>query len=189
MGTSKLTTAAVTAFAAFVLLYAVASSGAPHVVAAMHASAAVALPLAVFVAGRTVVSAWRGPVLVQFPRTAAVVCFRNEAERVRTAAQLRGSLGGAGHVHRGRLAFPAAAWVTAAVLAGSALEDSGAAATYASGVLALALAATVALPARPFWYREARDGAVLVHPRAVCSRLAVRQEASEMAWRGDANGG
>lgn len=189
MQPTKLTIAGVLAFAAFAVLYALSETGAPLVEAAMRGSAALALPLSLCTACRTVAAIWRGPVLLQFARTAAVACDGADAERVRAAAQIRGSLGGAGYVHRVRLVLPATAWFSAAFVAGRALEQPRASAGWASGALALALCASVRLPARPFWYREGRDGALLVHPPAACARLLEKRAAGDVLCGHDANGG
>lgn len=187
---TKLTIAAVVAFAAFVVLYALSETGTALLVSGMRGSAAIALPLAICIACRTIASVWRGPVLLRFSRTAAMACDGEAAASVRAAAQLRGSLGGAGHVHRVRLALPALAWISAAVVAGRALGQPRAAPGWASLVLVVALCASLIFPARPFWYREARDGAVLVHPPDACVRLLRdRTAAGEVLCGHDANGG
>jgi hypothetical protein len=99
---------------------------------------------------------------VPLPSEDVAVCGPAEAELVRAAAQLRGTLGGAGHLHRVRLALPAAAWcaAAAAALAGPEVLDVAPWTTLA-GVL---VTAALLFPAKAFFYREATGGRVVVHP-------------------------
>lgn len=173
-GKSKLTAVAVAVLGGFGVLLALSAAGSPVAPGAVHASAAVALTLALAAGARTVASAWRGPVLVQFPREGAIECDPAESAEVRAGAQLRGTLGGAGHVHPGRLALPALAWTAAATIAGFALRETPLALSWPASVLVLALAAATALPAVPFWYRESRGGVVLLYPRAAFEGLVRR---------------
>ncbi len=136
-GTSKLTAIAVAALCAFGALFALSGAGSPIGPGLVNASAAVALMLALVAGGRTLSSAWRGPVLVQFPCEAAIECNPVEAAEVRAAAQLRGTLGGAGHVHPRRLAFPALAWIAAAAIAGCALQGTALAPGWPASMLVL----------------------------------------------------
>ncbi len=173
-GTSKLTAVAVAALGAFGSLFALSAAGSPIAPRVMSGSAAVALLLALAAAGRTLSLAWRGPVLVQFARDAAMECNPVESAEVRAAAQLRGTLGGAGHVHPRRLAFPAAAWIAAAAFAGCALGCPVRAPGWPASLLVLALLAFAAFPAVPFWYREAHGGVVLLYPRAAFAAVVRR---------------
>jgi hypothetical protein len=133
----------------------------PHT--GLAACAAASTGLALVAAGRTAAWAFRGPLIATFPAAGAAVCDPAEAEAVRASAQLRGTMGGAGHVHRARLAFPAVAWAAAAAVAafaGPLLEES-------APWVVLLVAASVAgflLPAKPFYYREATGGRVAVYP-------------------------
>jgi hypothetical protein len=138
------------------------------------AGAAVALAAAFALACQNAVHAWRGPVLVDFRRDEAVLCGPAEAEVVRAAALLRGTMGGAGYVSRARIAFPAIAWVAAAFIAGSAIVDPtlGSVPAWPFAVLALFAGAAVVFPARPFYYREANEGFLLLHPEDAWVRLA-----------------
>jgi len=136
----------------------------------LAAAAAATAGLALLVAGRTASWAWRGPVLVSFPRDGSAVCDPAEAEVVRSAAQLRGTMGGAGYVHRARLAFPSLAWASAAavsVLAGP-LPAAGLAWAL---LLAVSGGAVLLFPAKPFHYREATGGRVVVYPAAARADL------------------
>lgn len=133
--------------------------------ASLVASAAAAL--------LTFAAVWRGPVIVSFRRREAVLCDPIDADAVRAGAQLRGTMGGAGHVHPGRLALPSLAWAAAALLAARIAADPSLAtvpAWPAIAALATALAAAL-LPARSFFYREVIGGCVLVHPPGACIRL------------------
>ncbi len=165
---------AMAALGAFGSLFALSAAGSPVAPPLVGASAAVALLLALAAAGRTLSSAWRGPSLVQFARDAAVECDPAESSEVRAAAQLRGTLGGAGHVHPRRLAFPAAAWFAAATLAGCALGCPELGPGWPATLLVVALVAVAAFPAIPFWYREAHGGIVLLYPRAAFAAVVRR---------------
>lgn len=165
-GTTKLTAATFGAWFVLLGLVGARAVGAPLPPEAVVAGAAIALATAVAVAVQTVTQAWRGPVVVDFRREEAVLCGPAEAAVVRAAALLRGTMGGAGYVCRTRIAFPAIASVAAAVIAGSALLDPThtAVPVWPFVVLALSAGASAVLPARPFYYREANGGALLLHP-------------------------
>ncbi len=178
---SKLTAIAVAALCALGAMIALGAAGRPVAPGFVHASAAIALPLALVAAFRTMASAWRGPVLVQFRREAAIECDPVESEEVRAAAQLRGTLGGAGHVHPCRLVFPVLGWMAAAAVAVWALREPDLALRWPVSGLVLALVATVAFPSVPFWYREASGGVVLLHPRAAFEGLIRRSRSREGA--------
>lgn len=146
--------------------------GAPVPRPALVLAAVVSLALAAAVSAINVAFVWRGPDIISFSRRDAVLCDVAEAAAVRAAAQLRGTMGGAGHVYRFRLAFPAVMW--AAVAAHSAALLMGSSGRLALWPLAVAFPAallTVLLPARSFWYREVTGGCVLVHPRPACLEL------------------
>ncbi len=137
--------------------------------ASLTAAAIVAAGIALAAGARTASLAWRGPPLVSFPRDDVVVCGPREADAVRSASQLRGTLGGAGHVHRGRLALPAVAWAFAAVaaLAGPEVAD----AVPWMALLGASASAAFALPAKAFFYREATGGSVVLHPASAREEL------------------
>jgi hypothetical protein len=140
-------------------------------------------PLAAALAARNAAAYWRGPALVHFPVEYAVLCYGQEAETVRSAAHLRGALGGAGHLHPRRLAFPVIAWLAAATALGYvALGGAGMPGCQrALAVMALALVARVVLPPRAFWYRERRDGSLVVYPAAIRSRVSAGPGANSLS--------
>lgn len=149
-----------------VCLVALREAEVPITPVALSVGAALSLVLSVAGAARSAWGAWRGPRLAPFPNDDALACRPPEAAIVRAAAQLRGTLGGAGWVHRGRLALSTGAWVAAALSALAVLGDPEGARVLVPAVATLALgAAAVRFPARPFYYREATNGWLLVHPR------------------------
>jgi hypothetical protein len=112
---------------------------------------------------------WRGPELVGFRRRDAVLCDVAESAAIRAAAQLRGTTGGAGHVYRLRLAFPAIAWAAvAAQSAGFLRSDLGPPENWPLAVVLPAALLALLFPARSFWYREVTGGCVIVHPPRAC---------------------
>lgn len=149
------------------------AAGAPLPPWTAVAAAMAALAAAVAVAGQIVMNAWRGPPVVDFGRDEAVLCAPAEAEVVRAAALLRGTMGGAGYVWRARLALPATVSLWAGVVAGWTILDPSLATVPAWPfvVLVLLAGAAVVLPARPFYYREANDGFLLLHPEDAWIRL------------------
>jgi hypothetical protein len=153
-------------------MQAVRALGAAVPAPALLAVAALCSALAAILAGSWLAAIWRGPTLVSFSMRHAVLCDVAEAGAVRSAAQLRGTMGGAGYLHRFRAVFPAAMWT--AVTVQSAALVAGRAETPVVWPLAAVLVAgglTLALPARAFWYREVSGGCVLVYPAAVCVRV------------------
>ncbi len=170
-GISRLTVSAVSSCVAFVAAVAARAAGAPPHPSAAIALGAAAVVLAAAVAVRTIASAWRGPVLVAFSPDAGVICDPREAQRIRAAALLRGTMGGAGYVSRARLAFPAVAWAAAAATT-AALHLAPSLAPWLVAVLASSAGAALMFPARPFYYREAVGGRIVLHPPAVREDLA-----------------
>lgn len=173
-GTTKLAAAT---FGAWMVLFAVIgarAAGVPLPQATVIAAASVALATSVALAFQIVTHAWRGPVVVDFRRDEAVLCGPAEAEVVRSAALLRGTMGGAGYVRRARLAFSATASVSAAIAAGWTVLDPTLVSVPAwpFAVLALLAGAAVVFPARPFYYREAKEGFLLLHPEDAWVLLA-----------------
>ncbi len=138
--------------------------------------AVASVPLALALAIRNAAAYWRGPALLHFPVEYAVLCYGPVAETVRTSAHLRGALGGAGHLHRTRLVFPVIAWLAAATVMGyAALGGAGTpGCRTALAVLALGLVGRFALPPRAFWYRERRDGSLVVYPASIRARVSAR---------------
>jgi hypothetical protein len=130
--------------------------------AGLTAAGVVVAGLALAAAVRTASWAWRGPPIGAFPKDDLVVCGPREADAVRAAARLRGTLGGAGHVYRARLALPVMAWAFAAAasLAGPDVGDAGP----WMALLGASASASVIFPARSFFYREATGGGVVLHP-------------------------
>ncbi len=163
---TRVTWVAVATSGAFLALLGARCLGAFVPKAQLIVSAAVAAPIALAAGVQRLVYLWRGPSIVSFSRIEAVRCSAADAEAIRAAAQLRGTLGGAGHLHRARLALHALALLAAASLAGFALlspkSDAGGTSSFAV-VVGMGLLAML-LPARPFYYREATNGDVLVSP-------------------------
>jgi hypothetical protein len=171
---SRMTAGAVSAWFALALAVAAGAAGLPLPRRAPALLAAVALAVSIALSVRTLLGAWRGPVITSFPRRDAVLCDPPGADAVRAGAQLRGTMGGAGHVHPARLVFPAAGWAAAAGVAAAVLRaPSPWAAPPWPVALAVAAAAgaALALPAQPFFYREVTGGRVLVFPPEACARL------------------
>jgi hypothetical protein len=150
------------AWLALQALAAARHAGAAIPLASLAAAAAVTAGLALYCALRTASSVWRGPPIVSLPKDDVVPCDPPEAELIRAAAQLRGTMGGAGHVHPRRLALPALAWLAAAASA-LAWADPLDAAPWVALVGAAATAAYL-FPATAFLYREATGGRLVLHP-------------------------
>jgi hypothetical protein len=115
--------------------------------------------------------------LIAFPADDAVLCSGEESEPVRAYAQVRGSIGGAGHVHPPRLAYPALTW--AALLLTGAKTATGDLLEIL-GPWPLVLASVWAVwaflfPARPYWYREVMGGGALVSPPEALGALIMRE--------------
>jgi hypothetical protein len=140
------------------------------------ACAFVAAPITAAAAMAAALAIPRGPRVISFERRDAAWCTPGEASAIRDAAQLRGTMGGAGHVHPARLAFAVAAWAGAA-LSGVELLSTGMLELADPWPLALAVAAAFAallFPARPFWYREVTGGGVLVTPPVTAALVVAR---------------
>jgi hypothetical protein len=135
----------------------------------VHSAAAV---LALTAAIRHLVFIWRGPVIVGFRREESTLCDARESDAVRSAAQLRGTMGGAGFVHPRRLVISASAWAAAAAQAIAFVAPGRGGTTFVPiAVAGLAAALAMWFPATPFYYREAAGGCVVVFPIDACSRL------------------
>jgi hypothetical protein len=142
----------------------------PHALALVSASACAVI--AATVAARNVAFVRRGPVILAFPRGEAMLCDAREASVVRSAAQLRGTMGGAGYLHPRRLAFAATAWSAISAQALALVTQQRSAVTFVPLAIALVAGGLAAVfPARPFFYREAGGGCVLAFPPHVCRRL------------------
>ncbi len=185
--TTRLGAGAASAWTALVisLLAGLAGGAAPP--RAIQLLASIALVVSGALAIRTALGAWRGPVISSFPRRDAVFCDAQCAETVRAGAQLRGTMGGAGHVHPERLVFPATAWAASVMVATALLRDPSlrAVSPWALGVLASAAVAACLAPARPFFYREVTGGRVLVFPPVACTRLLETAAAAGALRRSD----
>jgi hypothetical protein len=133
---------------------------------AISIAAFLAVAVSLGLAGRSVARIWRGPPLVGFPKEGAAPCDPVEAEAIRAAAQVRGTLGGAGHVKRARLLFPALAWAAAAAFAAGFVDPGAEARLWALAVLVPFAVLSASLRASPFHYREAMEGWLVVYPGA-----------------------
>jgi hypothetical protein len=175
--------ATLTSWLALVTVGGLTAAGFEIAPAARLACMAVAGPVALAAAARVACAAWRGPPVVAFERAEAAPCGPSDAETIRAAAQLRGTMGGAGYVHASRLLFPALAWL-AALASAAELVSPRALAAFGAWPCAIAISATtVALlfPARPFWYREITGGGVLVSPPAAAAILTRRPSEEDAA--------
>ena len=171
-GVTRFTAGAVGVCGALVVIEAAQGLGieVPRELALVAAS--VSAVFAATVAIRNVAFVWRGPVILPFPRGEAMLCDAREASAVRSAAQLRGTMGGAGYLHPRRLAFSAIAWAAVSMQSVALLPPHRAATTFVPlAVALLAAGLTAGFPASPFYYREAGGGCVLAFPPAVCRRL------------------
>ena len=136
-----------------------------------------AAPLSFALAIRSGTGIWRGPALIRFPVEYAVLRYAAAAEEIRAAAQVRGALGGAGHVYPARLVLAVAAWG----LAGTVAVCAAAGAAFpvpckpTVALTILAVVARIALPARPFWYRERQDGSIVLYPPSAAPHVRTRR--------------
>jgi hypothetical protein len=170
-------TARLTAWLVLVGLGALARAAPPDVYVVI--TTVLATAVAAVALGNTVASVWRGPPLIAFAPEDGLWCGEEDSEPVRAYAQLRGTIGGAGHVHPRRLVLPLIAWA-AAIFAGARplfwpdLEVVGAvpAALAASGAFL-----TWLFPSRPYWYREVMGGGAMVCPPEAIAALVARERA------------
>jgi hypothetical protein len=146
--------------------------------ATISIAALVSLLLALVAAARNAAYAWRGPRIPAFPKDEALVCRPREAAIVRAAAQLRGTLGGAGWIHRARLALSTGAWIAVGISVSAILVDAERASLPQWGFAVLVFgAASACFPPKAFFYREATNGCLLVHPRDTFAHLARSHDA------------
>ena len=112
---SALTVGAVLACAAFAVTVGAAFAGMDPATATRLSSisGATAALLSATCAVRSVASIWRGPRILSFGRDDAVLCPPDAAHATRNAAQIRGTMGGAGWVYRWRRLLPAIGWAAA----------------------------------------------------------------------------
>jgi hypothetical protein len=146
----------------------------PHL--AVVAAALLGGPIAIVAALQVIGSIWRGPAIRRFSRNESVHCGAEYAAVVRQGAQLRGTMGGAGHLHPRRLVFPAVAWGAAAFAGVEILAHptAPAGAVWAAIVAVAAVAGAFLFPAKPYYYREATGGGVVVSPPEAAVWLAER---------------
>ena len=176
IGSTLTAVAAIFAWIALVAVGGLRALGAEVSLAVAAISAALAGPIAITASIQAVASIWRGPDIESFSRGECVLSGPGEADAVRAGAQLRGTMGGAGHLYRRRLALPAIAWLAAAVagvegIVPAALELLGG---WPAATALIAAFAAFLLPSRPFYYREVTGGGVLVSPAPAAIRLAAR---------------
>jgi hypothetical protein len=175
-GSSVLVAATVASWLVLVTIAGLRLAGYP-ISPPMQVACGAAAPMAVACAIAAAFAISRGPRVIAFERADAVSCKPAVAQAIRDAAQLRGTMGGAGHVYPGRLAFPIAAWAGAA-LAGTEVVSGALHRLAGPWPLAVGLCAAFAallFPARPFWYREVTGGGVLVTPPAAAALLVARR--------------
>lgn len=186
-GTTTVAVAASLSWLALVFLGLVHAAGGELPRAVELLGALVAAPITLTAGIQAIAAVWRGPVIVPFSRPEAVPCTEGEAAFVRASAQLRGTMGGAGHLYRHRLVLPALAWLGAATVGAGGLSER-LEHLACPWVLALALAtAFLALlfPARPFFYRETSGGGALASPPSAAYRLKRRSELAAARARGE----
>ncbi len=175
-GSTRMAVAGLAAWLSLVLIGGLREIGVHVPLGLGIACAVIAGPVALVATLRTIAAAWLGPPVVAFLHEEAALCRPAEAVAVRAAAQLRGTMGGAGHLNRARLVFPAAAW--AAALA-SAVEAIGVPGLDVAGpwpfvIAAIAPVVAWMFPSRPYWYREMTGGGVLVSPPEIPALFGAR---------------
>ena len=167
---------AATRLAAWIVLIGVGFGGGTSPRGLALVAVALAAPFAFFAFVGTIVSIWRGPPIVEFAPEEGVRCGEQASEPVRAYAQLRGTIGGAGHVHPVRLAFPAISWAAALVVGVRGISPALEAATPSPLTLAVAAAIGAWLfPSRPYWYREVMGGGAVVTPPEALAELTARE--------------
>ncbi len=174
-GVSRFTVGALGTCTALAVVEGAAELGVPVPRTGIVALGTAAAVLAATVAVRNLAYVRRGPLILAFQRREGMLCDARESAAIRAAAQLRGTMGGAGHLSPHRLALSAAAWAAAALQALMFVVPEHGPTTFlplawvvASGGLA------VRFPAVPFYYREAAGGCVVAFPADVCARLLER---------------
>lgn len=143
---------------------------------------ALGVPAVMLAAGQAVLAARRGPRIVAFGSDDAVTCSPADAEVIRDAAQLRGTMGGAGHLHPSRLGLVALAWASSAASGVEALADGALVLGGWPAIVALLAAAFAFMfPPRPFFYREVTGGAVVASPPSAAGYLLARRPPADAA--------
>jgi hypothetical protein len=140
------------------------------------ACALVGVPVALVAAVHAAASWRRGPTILAFGLPESVPCCPADAAFVRAAAQLRGTMGGAGYLHPGRRVLPTVAWLAAAAVGLDALSPwfHGVVGPWPVLVAIGAALAAFAFPARRFFYRETTGGGVVVSPPSAAFQLMRR---------------
>lgn len=186
-GSTITAVAASLSWVALVLLGLVRAAGAEPPAAFETFAALVAAPVALAGGAQAVAAVWRGPTIVAFGRADAVPCSPSEAAFVRAHAQLRGTMGGAGHLYRPRLAWPALAWFGGAAIGPCALSGSVGRAVVAwpVGVALVAGLVAILFPARAYFYRDTTGGGALVSPPSAAYRLKRRSVIAAALARGE----
>lgn len=134
-----------------------------------------------------VAAIWRGPVIVEFSREDAHAISAPEAAYVRAASQLRGMIGGAGHLYPNRLLLPAASWGAAAFIAAGVLWPGlgGSAGVWPVALALVTALLTIVFPARAYFYRDTTGGGALLSPPSAAYRLKVRADRAAARARGE----
>jgi hypothetical protein len=142
------------------------------------AAGLIASPVALAAALQSAAAAWRGPTLVAFTLGESVPLSAAEAAFVRSVAQLRGLMGGGGHVHPRRQVFPAVAWAAAGLGGVAALVEGLGRTLGPWPVVLAAVAAFVALlfPSRAYFYRDTTGGGAILSPPSAGFRLKRRAQ-------------
>lgn len=175
-GSTTLAVAGALSWLALVLIGLVHALGGEPPRAVEILGALVAAPLALAGGAQALAAIWRGPIIVPFTRSDAVPLSPGEAEFVRGGAQLRGMIGGAGHVYPRRLLLASAAWLGAGMVGACGLSPELGRALGAGPVAVACLAAFLALlfPARPYFYRDTTGGGAILSPPSAAFRLKRR---------------
>ena len=171
-GVTRFTVWALAACAGFAAVEVAEELGAPVPRGGLEVLGTLAAVLAAMAAIRNVAHVRRGPSIVEFQRRDATLCDARESAAIRAAAQLRGTMGGAGYLFPRRLAFSAVGWAATGVQAALlAVPEHGTATFLPLGVAVLAVLLTARFPAIPFYYRETVGQCVVAFPADACSRL------------------
>ncbi len=142
----------------------------PRTLVLLAASAAAVVSATVAV--RHIAFIWRGPMIIGFRRPEGRLCDSWEATTIRAAAQLRGTLGGAGHLYPRRLVLSSIAWGAASgTCIALVLPEHGAAPVVPVAILVISGGLAMMFPAEPFYYRETAGGCVVAFPVEVCQRM------------------
>jgi hypothetical protein len=138
--------------------------------------ALVGAPIAIAGGVQALAAIWRGPTIVPFSRADAVPCSASEAAFVRARAQLRGLIGGAGHLHPPRLVLPALAWLAGGAIGVCALSPplEAALGAWPVAISVVAALAAILFPSRAYFYRDTTGGGAILSPPSSAFRLKRR---------------